>query len=73
MHQQQPSSARVHLLSVIEVTLYNPTILQESIGPLVETQINVFATVANDVLRAGVFTWAVSSELLKVRNIIRRN
>ena len=60
-------------LSIFQMSLYNPSILQERIRALIVTQIDAFTGVPHDRPRAGIGGRTISHQLLKILYVVRRN
>lgn len=61
------------LLSVLEMTLDDPSILKKSVGTFVVSKIDTFSSIADHISCSWISSRTISDQLLQVSNIIRRN
>ena len=62
-----------HSLSILQVPLYNPTVLQERICSLVVPQVNTLSSVTDYISGTRIRRRAIPDQLLQVCNVVRRN
>ena len=61
------------LLSVLQVPLDDPAVLEEGIRSLVVSQIDALASITDNISCSGVRGRAIADQLLQVRDVVRRH
>lgn len=60
-----------HLLSVLQMTLHDPPILQERVRAPVVPKIDPLSGITDDISSAWIRCWAIPHKFLKIRDIVR--
>ena len=60
-------------LSVLQMPLHDPPILQERVGSLVVSKINTFTGILHNIACSWVRGWPIADKFLEVGNIVRRH
>ena len=63
----------MHLLSILQMTLHNPTVLKESIRTLIVAQIDTLASIPHDIPCSRHRRGPIPHTLLEIGDIVRRN
>lgn len=62
---------RWHSLSVLEMSLHYPSVLQKCIRALIVPQIDTLASIPYDISRTGIHSGSIPHKFLQIRNVIR--